>query len=405
MNAGPLKERGMFTEDDVRELAGFDTGGHLVTSLYFHPPKIQDRARRRDPVALKDLFRRAEQRWNHGRLSSQRLESLRQDSQRIISFLGDNTDTEHGRSDFALFACSALGYFKALPLRRGFAHWARSPETTVSVGEKFIVRPLLQLMDAYPRECVVVVDREEGGIYLINRGEIEERRSVHDDTPARVKGRSFGGYQEMRFRRHVETEVHRHYQHVRNELLTLFKKYRFERLLIAGHKEAMADFESLLPDDLQRRVVGGFLADPHGDTASQVVEKALRVAREHDHSQKERLVAEVLNNAGPLGRGVVGLDATLNALLKREVQVLLVGDGCCAGGKYCPNCGFLGAVSLSECPSCGSSLAPVEDLVDEAVRRAFLENAQVRFINDSSDFQRAGNIGAILRFRSEFRAS
>lgn len=395
----------MFTENDVRELAEFQAGSHLVTSLYFHPPKIQDRTRRQEPGLMKDLFRRAQEQWNHGRLDGPKLESLRQDSRRITEFLAANTDGEQGRTDYALFACSALGYLKTFPLRRGFSHWGRSSDTTLSIGETFCLRPLVELIDAYPRQCVVTVGREEGRVYIVTNGELQDRRSVHDQTPGRVKERSFGGYEGGHFQRHVETEVHRHYQNVLDEIVSLFRKRRFERLSIGGHKEAMADFEAMLPEDLKRRMIGRFVTDPHHESAEPVIQRALEVAREHDRAQKQRLVQEVLDGAGPMGRGVVGLDAVLNALLKREVQVLLIGDGCCAGGKRCNNCGFLGAVSLADCPSCGQHLNPVEDLIDESVRRAVLGNAQVRFVTDIADFQRAGNVGAILRFRAERKLS
>lgn len=395
----------MFTEQDVRELAEFQASGQPATSLYFHPPKIQERTHRQEPGLMKDLLRRVQEQWDHDRLDSKKLESLQQDGRLITAFLATNTDGEQGRTDYALFSCSARGYFKAFPLRRGFAHWGRSPETVISIGETFCLRPLVELIDAYPRQCVVTVDREEGRIYLLTSGELQDRRSVHDETPGRVKERSFGGYEEGHFQRHVETEVHRHYQNVLDEMVSLFRKHRFERLLISGHKEAMADLEAMLPEELKRRVIGRFVTDQHNEAAEPVIQRALEVAREHDRAQKQRLVQQVLDGAGPMGRGAVGLDAVLNALLKREVQVLLIGDGCCAGGKKCHNCGFFGAVSLADCPSCGQHLDPVEDLIDESVRRAVLGNAQVRFISDNADFQRAGNVGAILRFRAERKVS
>jgi len=385
----------VLTGNEVRALTEFAAEGYLLTSMYFHVPKIQTLSHSKEQIALKDLFREARRHWDHGPLSKAQAESLEQDSQRMIEFL--SAQTEDGRRDQALFACSVRGFFKAISL-------PRSPETRVSVGEAFLLRPLLAQLDAHPRHCVVGVDRGKAMIHLFGMGEVEESSRVQHDVPGYRRGSGFGGYLERRIERHVDQEIQRHFQHVIEQLQALFKRCRCERLLVAGQRDSTADFEKLLPEELRRRVVGRFLIDPRADTLDQVRLKALEVLQKHERDRKQRLIQQALDNAGPMGRAVIGLDGMLGALQKREVQILLIGDNLGAGGKRCANCGFLGGVSLSECPNCAGPLSAVEDVVEHAISRAIRDGAEVRFIDGSADFARAGNIAALLRYRSELRA-
>jgi peptide chain release factor subunit 1 len=386
----------VLTESEVRALTEFAADGYLLTSMYFHVPKIQTLSHSKEQIALKDLFREARRRWDLSALSKTQAESLEQDSRRMIEFL--SAQTEDGRRDQGLFACSVRGFFKAISL-------PRSPDTKVCVGDSFCIRPLVAQLDAYPRHCVVVVDREKAALYLFGMGEVEQRTSMQHDVPSHTRESGFGGYLERRIERHVDQEIQRHYQQVIEHLQALFKRYRFERLILAGHKENKAEFEKLLPEELRRRVIGRFVIDAKVATLDQVRQKALEVLREHERDRKQRLIQQALDNAGPMGRAVIGLDGMLGALQKREVQILLIGDNLGAGGKRCSNCGFLGGVSLKECPNCAGPLSAVEDVVEHAISRAIRDGAEVRFIDGSADFERAGNIAALLRYRSELRAT
>jgi len=223
----------------------------------------------------------------------------------------------------------------------------------------------------------------------------------------RVRVTDWGGYRERQIERHVAMEADRHYDRIAEILFDLFKRYRYDRLVVAGHKEAFAKFVDHLHEDLRKRVAGHFAIDLHTATADEVRARALDMVREFDGDEKRKLVELVLNNAGPAGLGVLGLEKTLEALGKKEVQTLLIGESVSAPGRRCSNCGYLGTGDRAECPQCANKLTAVEDVVDDAARQAIMENSTVRFVNDSADpqgqFRAGGNIGAVLRYRSEAR--
>jgi len=368
----------------------------MLTSVYFDTPRSATKVHQKELIALKDLFREARQRIDQRRLPREQTESLEQDARRVLDFLTANA-ADGASHAYAVFACSGRGFFKAMPL-------PNSVEGGVYVDHAFRVRPLLAALDLHPDFCVAVVGREKGWILRFQTGRLENERSVRDEVPPQVRQSGWGGYLERRIERHIDTEVQRHYQHVGEELLNEYKRARFGRLLIAGHKEAFSEFEKYLHEELRRRIAGRFVIDANTAGAQEVRARAGEVLLVQGREEKLALLRQVFDNAGPRGLGVTGLEATLAALSRSEVQTLLVGDNIRMGGKRCANCGYVGGVVAGECPQCGTRLEAVDDVVEYALNRAVQSGAEVRFLDNSPDLERAGNLAALLRFRSELRA-
>lgn len=389
----------MFSENELRELAEFSGDGLLLTTVYFQAPKTANKAHRDELIELKELFRAARRAWNGREMPAAAAESLEQDARKILDRLSEAPRTSNGR-DMAVFACAARDFFRVIPLPAA----QRERTQRVFVDDVFHLRPLTAMLDEHPRHCIVMLDRERAAITEIMFGEVENSSSFKDDVPPRIGATEWGGFAERRIERHANQEAERHFDRVAEALYELFRRYQFDRLVLAGHKETFAQFEDNLHEDLRRRIAGRFAVDPRTASREEVRTKALDALHAHDGEEKNRLVRLALDNAGPDGSAVLGLDRTLAALGKKEVQKLLVGSDFAAGGKRCANCGYLGGVTATDCPQCVAKLRQVDDVVEHAVRLGILENAPVRFIADNEQFRKRGNIGALLRFRSEMRA-
>lgn len=385
----------MFTESDVRALAEFPADGYLLTSLYLQSPKLANRSHRDEIIQIKDLFKGARRQWENKQLPREKMESLEHDARLILEHLGRTAPNGGGR-DRAVFACSGKSFFRAIRLPGGV-------QTGVKVGEMFSLRPLVALLDEYPRHCVIMINRERAQIYERVLGETEDENNIQHGVPQHVRGAGWGGYGERQIERHVDQELQRHYQRVADALMEMYKRYHFERLVLAGHRETFVEFEKELHADLKKRVIGRFVVDPASATGDEVRAKALDLLREYAQAEKQRLAEDLLTNAGKQAKGVVGLEATLGALSKREVMTLVVGQDLYAGGKRCRHCGFLGGVTPKECPQCSEPLEAVDDVVDYAVSQALLEDSRIRFMSGNPAFKEAGNIGALLRYRSDSR--
>jgi len=77
---------------------------------------------------------------------------------------------------------------------------------------------------------------------------------------------------------------------------------------------------------------------------------------------------------------------------------LVVAEGYIATGYGCQNCGYVAARELKKCSFCGGDMAPIEDTVNTIVRKAIELSMEVEVVKDSAALERAGSIGAILRY-------
>jgi peptide subunit release factor 1 (eRF1) len=113
------------------------------------------------------------------------------------------------------------------------------------------------------------------------------------------------------------------------------------------------------------------------------------------------LVRETLTQARGNGRGVTGLRRVLHALELGEVRTLLVGDRYTSQAVECSGCGHLDAHLVSSCPVCGRPTRKVVDVAEAILPWVIRNDVELFYVKDDPEFDRIGNVAALLRFRSE----
>jgi peptide chain release factor subunit 1 len=131
-------------------------------------------------------------------------------------------------------------------------------------------------------------------------------------------------------------------------------------------------------------------------TESQV-RAAVEAIVAEDESRGEAEALERLSDAVGTGRGVVGVDDTLQALNERRVQVLLLSPNFDGHGRRCPTCGMLVGEDTRRCPADGTNTDEVEHVREAAVEAALAQDAEIMVTAHHDDQPRHG-IAAILRF-------
>jgi peptide subunit release factor 1 (eRF1) len=91
----------------------------------------------------------------------------------------------------------------------------------------------------------------------------------------------------------------------------------------------------------------------------------------------------------------------LTALERQEVQVLLVGRDFQAGAVECRNCGHLDTRMVKSCAVCGQATRELTDVADALVDLALRNGAEIQFVQGDPELEKAGRIGALLRFRAD----
>jgi uncharacterized OB-fold protein len=83
------------------------------------------------------------------------------------------------------------------------------------------------------------------------------------------------------------------------------------------------------------------------------------------------------------------------------VQTLLVGQNYQSQAVECSGCGHLDAHLVNFCPVCGRQTREVVDVGEAILPWVIRHNIELFYVKDDSEFDKVGNIAALLRFRSE----
>jgi peptide subunit release factor 1 (eRF1) len=382
----------MMTREEIRELAQFQTNGHpaCALSFYFAPRTPLNKSHREEAILAKELVRNAQREAEKNGKNG----SARADLERILT-LAENLHGNQARAK-AVFACSGLKFWREFDLPPVL------PATQLFVNSRFHLKPLAQLLGAQPRLWVALVDRQKARFFDLRLDELAESEGRFR-TPAARQGRGDGyaGYDGGHAQRRVNDEMLHHFKEVAEHLKTLLEQGSFDKLIIGCHQNAWRELESRLHPYVKKSLLGHFTADVAKMTNEQVRERASRILRESLDSRRSELVNEVLNQAKSNNHGVTGLRRVLRSLEMGEVQSLLIGENFSHAAVECSGCGHLDAHLVKYCPACGRETREIDDVSDAILPIAIRRDIELFYVKDKPEFDHAGNIAALLRFRAD----
>ncbi len=102
-------------------------------------------------------------------------------------------------------------------------------------------------------------------------------------------------------------------------------------------------------------------------------------------------------------RGVTGLRRVLQSLETGGVQTIFLSEGYSARASECSHCGHLDAHLVSVCAACGNPTRELADVCDAIIPFAIRRDIELFYLKENDGLDRAGNIAALLRFRSDQR--
>ena len=379
----------MITREDIRELAQFHTNVNegSALSFYFEPRTPQNKSHREETILAKDLVRKALREADKNGKNG----STRADLNRILE-LAENLHGNQARAR-AVFACGSRNFWREFDLP------SQLPGTQLFVNRQFHLKPLALLLGAQPRLWVALVDRQKARFFDLRLDELKEREGM-SRTPAVRQGRS-AGYDGGHAQRRVNDEAMHHFKSVAEHLSAALEKGLYEKLIIGCHDTSWHEFESQLHPYVKQRLLGHFPADLSRITNDQIREQAGRILRESLDQRCKELAREAISQAKSNARGVTGLRRVLKSLELGEVQTLLIGDKFSHLAVECADCGHLDAHMVRQCPLCGHETREIEDVTEAMIPAAILRDVELFYVEDDPEFDRAGNIAALLRFRAD----
>lgn len=381
----------MITREDLRDLAQFQSSGQeCALSFYFEPHTPHDKSHREEVILVKDLIRTAlremEKKGKNG--------SGKADLDRILA-LAENLHGNQARAK-AVFACGSRNFWREFDLP------AQLSGTQLFVNRQFHLKPLAQILGSQPRLWVALVDRQKARFFDLRLDQVQEREGLFRAPAVRQgRGDGFAGYDGGHAQRRIQDDDLHHFKDVAGHLREALEKGSYEKLIIGCHDTNWHQLESHLHPAIKQRLLGRFSAEVSKITNDQVKEQAGRLLRESMDRRLHALVAEVLDQARSNSRGVTGLRRVLRSLDLGEVQTLLIGEAFSHAAVECSGCGHLDAHLVAYCPACGRETRELKDIMDAIIPIAIRRDIELLYVKDDPEFDRAGNIAALLRFRAD----
>ena len=381
----------MMTREEIRELADFqadESKGASALSFYFQPEPPQDRSHRSEAIVAKDVVKQALK----SAVAQGRNGSVHADLDRVLEFATNLRGQARGR---AVFACSAQNVWKEyeLPPHLG--------TTRIYLQPRFQLKPLAALFGAQPALCVAVIDRQRARFFDLRLDDLREGASIVHLLSRSGANYGYNGYEAGHAERRVSEEALQHFKAVAERLRVEFEKGVWERLIVGCHDVNWPEFEPHLHPYVKARLIGRFPTDVASVSNEEIRNHANSALGKWISDRASSKLTEAIGFAKANGRGVTGLRRVLQALEAGEVQSLFLGEDYSAHAVECPHCGHLNAHLVPTCVACGHATRELADVCDAIIPLAIRRDIELFYLKDHEDLDRAGNIAALLRFRSD----
>ena len=377
------------TREQIRELAEFQDEQACALSFYFQPSTPRNKAHKEDVILIKDLAREA----LHGLESQGRKDCARADMDRVLRLSGElRSNGTHGK---AVFACAAKNIWHEYDVPPSL------PGTQLFVDRHFHLKPLAYLLGASPLLGIVLVDRHRARIFDLRLGELTEREDLFHPLPRRGRSDGFAGYDGGHAQRRVEDEVRQHFKNVAEALKALQEKRVFEKWILACQDAHLSLLEPQLHSYVSQALIGRFRADMNHISNEDIRSHAQQILEGWQSDRRRELVSQTLEQARGNGRGVTGLRRVLRSLELGEVQTLLIGENLQGHAVECSGCGHIDAHLVSSCPACGRATQEIVDVGEAILPWVIRRDIETFYVKEDPEFDKVGNIAALLRFRSE----
>jgi len=387
------------TREQIRELAEFQDGKSCAVSFYFQPSTPRNKAHKEDTILVKDLAHEA-LRTLEGKSPAakekegkEKKDCARADIDRILRLSGElRSNGTHAK---AVFACAAQNIWREYDLP------ANLPATQLFVDRHFHLKPLAHLLGAFPLLGVVLIDRHRARIFDLRLGELTEREDLFHSSPRRGRSEGYAGYDGGHAQRRAEDETRQHFKNVAEALKDLLEKGVFEKWILACPDSHRSLLESQLHSYVSQALIGRFQADLGHVTRDEIRTHAQPIVENWQADRRRDQVSQALSQARSNGRGVTGLRRVLRSLELGEVQTLLIGENLQGHAIECSGCGHIDAHLVTFCPVCGRATQEIVDVGEAILPWVIRRDIETFYVKDDPEFDKVGNIAALLRYRSE----
>ncbi len=318
---------------------------------------------------------------------------LTKDVEEVERFFSHEYDWE-GKS-VAVFSSFPQQFFRVYSL-------AIPIGTKVIISDRPAVRILANLLEHYSNYGILLVDKQHARLIHFHMGEVLTEEEFIGQEVKHTKRGGASAVTGMRGGTAGQKEsdaeiVNKNLKAAADMAAAFFERQHVRRILLGGTNEVVAQFRTLLPKAMQSLVLQTFPIEMTASTPV-LVEKALAVIKGAEEKQNDLLV-KILIDATSKGQGaVLGMNDTLMAVSENKVRTLILTDDLHLSGQHCKSCGFMSTKPGEHCPNCNKRLISESDIIELAISQVLLKGGTIQFAAANTALEKAGSIGALLRY-------
>jgi peptide chain release factor subunit 1 len=300
-------------------------------------------------------------------------------------------DTEYDEANRGVVLYAEVGgdWFEAL-------QFPVPVQSRMVVSERPVIGPLAQVLHAYEHNAVILLDREHVRILSVYLGTLLDEISLRGEPIPTQHGVQAGGYSQTRYQRRKLEEMRHFFREFAEEVERFDTRYAPAHLVLLGTEENLARFREFLPESLLRKVIhtGPMPVDVAAAEVLRRLEPHLRAEQERS---SRALIDQVRDRASHDYLATAGLQGTLSALQEGKVDTLVVARNGETMGSRCVQCCFVFVRDVTRCPYDGGEEMEEVEVVEEMVRMAENQGAEIQFA-DANAIADLRGAAALLRF-------
>jgi Peptide chain release factor 1 (eRF1) len=367
----------------LEKLAAFEPTGFPFLNLYLNT-QVNENGQRTFDVFVRNQF--SEHEKNFQEETSER-ESFDRDVKKISEYLETIRPDAQGA---AIFACAgANDFFEAvqldMPVEGNYFHISDRPH----------LYPLARLFDQHPRYAVLLADTNYARIYVFGRGRTFSTDEIQNTKTNRTE---VGGWSQMRYQRHVDNFHKQHAKEAVEELEKLVREERISRIILCGNESVIIPIiREELSKELEEKVIDALSLSVQ-TSEEELYEATQTAVQRHNAVSDIQKIGRLQEENYEGGRGVVGVERTLEALNNGQVQELFLSANV---GAVRYNRKKVARVLENYSPGEEDGVPDAQDskeIVDELVRLGLYTADRITFIEDENLLNDYGGVGAILRY-------
>lgn len=353
---------------------------------------------RKNRIFLKNSIRKTEHKFREtkNRLLS---DSFLKDAEKIMAYFENNIESHShgiqpenaenkGARGLAVFACDKLGIFDVFYSIHPF-------ENEFNINSIPHLKQLAYHAEEAENALVIMSDSKYASIFTVKLGGFIVDEKTFEHSVHRFHKQ--GGWAQMRYQRHIENQIHRHYSDVAKAATNLIDENNFENVILIGQHHEIKNFEELLPKRIKKEIICTQPLDKRVNI-NEILETIMENLRNNEAKKELNWVEEIIDKAP--GNSVTGMQDTMKLVQEGHSEILVLPDYKTYTGWKCDGCLYIDKDQHQQgCAVCNGN-ARQTDLIEELVRLNLRHNGKVELVknNAAAELEKYEGIGAIIRY-------